>query len=105
MTDVWTEHLTDAQLKMVTASGHNERLGEEGFGVELQGSGAWATARSLVAKGLGVIDDGAPNGSDLPGLYFNNAEGVRIVHEFDEEEEEGWGCPLCGLHRKHVHVL
>lgn len=29
-----------------------------------------------------------PNGSNLPGLYFDNAEGVRITHEIDEDDEE-----------------
>ena len=81
--DIWSEHLSDAQLRMVMESGHNERLGEEGFGVELIGAGAWVVARSLAAKGVGTIDGGAPNGSSLPGLYFNNAEGVRITHEVD----------------------
>jgi hypothetical protein len=71
---------------MVMESGDSD--GVSGFGVELIGAGAWATARSLQAKGLGSIEGGAPNGSSLAGLYFNNADGVELTHEFDEEEEE-----------------
>lgn len=86
--EVWTEHLTDAQFRMVTESG-DYGDGAGGFGVELRGAGAWATARSLVGLGLGSIQGGAPNGSSLPGLYFNDEDGCRIVHEFDEDEDEG----------------
>lgn len=84
--EIWSEHLTDKELSMVTDSGEHSP-GRDGYGVELSG-GRWKTARSLVAKGLGWIEGGAPNGSSLPGLYFNNAEGVRILHEFDEEGDE-----------------
>ena len=98
---VWSEHLTDAQLSMVMESGG--ALDEpSGFGVELRGP-TWAVARALVSKGVGNIE-GDPGG-DLPGLYFNNVEGVRIAHEFDEEDEQGWGCPECGLHREHSHDM
>lgn len=75
--DIWSEDLTDAQLKMLIDSGDNK------YGVELRGA-SWATARSLQAKGLGSIC-GDPGG-DLPGLFFANDEGVRILHEFDEDE-------------------
>jgi hypothetical protein len=81
---VWSNGLSDAQLSMVMQSGDDR--GHDGFGVELRGAGEWATARSLVGKGLGWIEGGMPNGSDLPGLYFNNADGVAITHEFDEED-------------------
>jgi hypothetical protein len=84
---IWSEQLTDAQLRMVVASGDDD--GSSGYGVPLRGA-AWATARALVAKGIGWIEGGRPNGSDLEGLYFNNGEGVEIVHEFDE------ACGECG---------
>jgi hypothetical protein len=80
----WSEDLTDAQLRMVMESGDDDQA--SGFGVEIRGAGQWATARSLAHAGLGWIEGGAPNGSSLPGLYFNNREGVEITHEFDEEE-------------------
>ena len=80
-------HLTEKELSMVLESGQG-RHDADGFGVELRGAGQWKTARSLVAKGLGWIEGGAPNGSSLPGLYFNNQEGVRTVVEFREEGEE-----------------
>lgn len=82
--DIWTEHLTDAQLRMVIQSGFDSYDGQ-GYGVELRGSGAWATARSLTRLGLGWIEGGEPQGSSLPGLFFNNREGVRICREFEEE--------------------
>lgn len=87
--DTWGEHLTDSQLKMVIASGQDDD--GSGFGVELVGAGSWATARNLQRIGLGWIEGGAPNGSDLPGLYFNNAEGVRIVNEYtDDYDYQEW---------------
>ena len=87
--DLWGDDLTDAQLAMVIDSG-NDGFFPGGHGVELRGAGAWKVARGLVAKGLGTIEGGAPNGSNLPGLYFNNEEGARIVGEFeDDDDDEG----------------
>lgn len=87
--DLWSDDLTDAQLRMVIDSGDKAfgRTGS-GAGVELIGSSAWRVARSLVAKGLGSIEGGAPNGSDFPGLYFNNEEGARIVGEFEDNPDD-----------------
>ena len=88
--DLWTADLTDAQLRMVMDSGDQAfgMRGNGGCGVELNGSAAWRVARSLVAKGLGDIEGGAPNGSEFPGLYFNNREACRILREFEEFEED-----------------
>jgi hypothetical protein len=83
---LWSNDLTDAQFRMVLDSSDDD--GTSGFGVELNGSGQWATARSLVKAGLGWIEGGAPNGSSLAGLYFNNRDGVQIVHELDEVDAE-----------------
>lgn len=91
MSCVTSDSLTDKQLRMVMDSG--EAPHGSGYGVDLHGAN-WKTARSLVAKGLGFIEGGAPNGSDFPGLYFNSAEGVELLHEFDDEDD---GCPVCGL--------
>lgn len=82
MTDpsnIWTEDLTDAQLKMLIASGKDR------YGVELRGAN-WRTARSLQTLGLGGIE-GDP-GAELPGLFFGNDEGVRILGEFDYLDDE-----------------
>lgn len=84
----WSNDLTDAQLRMVMQSGDHD--GASGYGVEING-GQWAAARSLVKAGLGWIEGGKPNGSSLPGLYFNNRDGVEITHEFDEDETD-WGA-------------
>jgi hypothetical protein len=95
---LWSNDLTDAQLSMVSESGDHD--GATGFGVELNGAGQWATARSLVKAGLGWIEGGAPNGSSLAGLYFNNRDGVEITHECDDEpdwEAEGRRIALEGM--------
>lgn len=76
---VWTEDLTESGLKMLMASG------DDRYGVELRGS-AWSTARALVGHGLGSIE-GDPGG-ELPGLFFANAEGVEVIHEFDDLKDE-----------------
>lgn len=94
---IWTEDLTDAQLKMLMESS------VEGYGVELTGAGNWRVAGNLVGKGLGHIEGGAPNGSSLPGLFFANEEGVRILREFEPEDDEADECPYCGLTREHSH--
>lgn len=93
---IWTDGLTPAQLRMVMESGSGNY--GEGFGVELNGAAQWRVARNLEKLGLGDIQDGAPQGSSLPGLYFNNSEGARIVNEFapDEDEDDGFDCPICG---------
>lgn len=91
MSVFWTEDLTDKQLAMLMESGDQQ------YGVELRG-GAWKTANSLVTKGLGTIEGGRPNGSELPGLYFNNEDGVRVVNEFADDCDGCDGpCPVCGL--------
>lgn len=97
---VWSEDLTDAQLRMVVASGVDSA--GDGYGVELRGRD-WTVARNLVRLGLGTIEGGAPNGSKLPGLYFNNAEGVRIVNEFADESDpdDDWRCEICGCEGGH----
>ncbi len=77
-----SSNLTDRQLRMVQDSGEH-RADRDGYGVELRGGG-WKTARSLVAHGLGWIQ-GDPS-SEIPALYFNNAEGVQILHEFDDDD-------------------
>ncbi|MBO9624154.1 MAG: hypothetical protein J7500_15710 [Sphingomonas sp.] len=79
---IWSADLTDAQLKMLMAST------VEGYGVELRGSGPWTVAGNLVGKGLGHIEGGEPNGSSLPGLFFANDEGIRILREFEPEPGE-----------------
>lgn len=83
---IWSDGLTDKQLKMLMDSGVDR------LGVELRG-GSWKTAGSLVGHGLGHMEGGAPNGSELPGLFFANDEGVRILREFEDDDED---CPFWG---------
>ncbi len=88
--DIWSEDLTDPQLKMVAASS------DKGFGVDLRGPGDWRVARRLQLLGLGHIEGGAPNGSELPGLYFNDTEGERVCNEFADDPDDDYRCPICG---------
>jgi|GEM_PF-3326641 len=79
--------ITEPMQAMLRESGY-DRLDGCGFGVELRGAGPWATARRLVAAELGWIEGGRPQGSELPGLFFANAEGVSIVADLEELEED-----------------
>jgi hypothetical protein len=81
---LWTEDLTDKQVLMLADTRDNT-------GFELRG-GEWATARALVRKGLGEI---IGEGGSLPPMFWPNEEGLRIAHEFDEEDEPD-ECPMCG---------
>lgn len=75
---LWSDDLTDLQLMMLVET-------RDDTGIELRG-GAWTVARALVKKGLGSIDG---EGGSLPALFWPNEEGLRIAHEFDEDEEDG----------------
>jgi len=77
--------LTPAQRLMLRCSGHDPKDGN-GFGVELRGAANWRTARRLAQLELGWIEGGAPNGSELPGLFFANRNGVALVAEPGGEE-------------------
>lgn len=81
--NIWSWDLTEKQHAMLLASGE-DKFGT-GYGVELRG-GNWNTALSLERLGLGWIEGGRQRGSELPGLYFNGLNAVRILHEFDEAE-------------------
>ena len=71
--------LSRHQLVMLRCSGFDHKDGN-GFGVHLMTASSWRTARSLVARDLGWIQGGHPNGSDLPGLFFANHNGTAITH-------------------------
>lgn len=81
------KEFTNPQLAMIRASGEKGFFGGGGCGVEIRGAGQWAIARSLVKMGFGTIEGGIPNGSFLPGLYFNNEDGISVLHE--DEEAQG----------------
>jgi hypothetical protein len=95
--DLWSDDLSEAQLKMVAAcKGDGAQLGDS-VGYELHGAD-FSVARALERKGLGYI---AGMGGPLPPLFWLNEEGVRIAHEFDPEPEDcdicgGFGCANCG---------
>jgi len=82
---LWSDDLTDAQLKMVMAcKGDGTQLGES-VGYELRGP-EFTVARALERKGLGEIEG---IGGSLPPMFWLNQEGVRIAHEFDDETDDG----------------
>lgn len=81
--------LTEREMAMLDESA-SEIAGWEtsGNGVELRGSGDWRVARALVRRELGWIEGGRPNGSELPGLFFANSDGLDWVREPDQPEDE-----------------
>ena len=78
-------NLTEYQFTMLRCSGFDPKDGN-GFGVTLRGSRDWRAARKLEALGLGWIQGGKPNGSELPGMFFSNHEGTAITHPDKLEE-------------------
>lgn len=68
-------HLTATQVTMLLASDPDDVTGEEGAGVELRTGADYAVARALERRGLGYVQG---PGGPLPGLYWNNAEGLAI---------------------------
>lgn len=81
-----TPALTDRQKIILHCSGFDRRDGN-GFGVHLIGASDWRTARSLVKRGLGWIEGGYCQGSNLPGLFFANHEGTALAYP---EESQAW---------------
>lgn len=79
--------LTPRQRLMLRCSGHDPRDGR-GYGVPLRGSSDWRTARALVARDLGWIEGGHPNGSLLEGLFFATPAGIAAVSPEPEEIDE-----------------
>jgi len=80
--------LSDHQLLMLRAS-RFDPLDGNGLGVQLMSARNWRTARSLEKRGLGWIQGGHPNGSELPGMFFANHEGTAITHPEELEEYLG----------------
>jgi hypothetical protein len=67
--------LTEAQQRMVLASEPDDRDGREGCGVELSTGADYAVAKALEHRGVGHRQ--GPGGS-LPGMYWNNANGLEL---------------------------
>mgnify|MGYP001758579162 CR=1 FL=1 len=80
--------LSDHQLLMLRAS-RFDPLDGNGLGVQLMSARNWRTARSLEKRGLGWIQGGHPNGSELPGMFFANHGGTAITHPEELEEYLG----------------
>lgn len=91
-----TPKLTPRMKAMVIES---ERGGfsraDTATGVELRTGADYAVARALVKRDLGTIEEGH---SGLPGLFFNNDDGLALQDELRglppaEDDDE---CPTCG---------
>jgi hypothetical protein len=87
--------LTEREEAMLRESAAGVDPRTSGFGVELIGAGAWSVARRLVARELGWIENGKPNGSSLPGLFFANVDGVTMVSDEDDPHSRMCCCPEC----------
>ncbi|WP_260925361.1 hypothetical protein [Novosphingobium sp. 9] len=70
--------LSPHQLLMLRTSHFDPKDGC-GFGVGLRSAATWRTARSLEKRGLGWIQGGHPNGSEIEGLFFANRNGTEIT--------------------------
>lgn len=65
-------------------------------GVELRTGADHAVARALVKRELGTLEEGH---SGMPGLYFNNDDGLALRDELlglPPEDDEDDCCPTCG---------
>lgn len=66
--------LTKAMRAMICGSEPSDRDPETGAGVELRRGADYAVAKALVARGFGDYEQGQWG---LPGLYFNNSDGLQ----------------------------
>ena len=66
--------LSEAQRRMLVASDPDDLTGEEGCGVELLSGADYAVAKALERRGLGHVQG---PGGPLPGMYWNNADGLE----------------------------
>lgn len=84
----WAEgRMTEGQRKFLVESEPDDIDGTEGCGVELWTSAHYAIARSLAKQGFGrVFGPGQPKG--MPGLYFNNTEGLQLRQTLLNEESQ-----------------
>lgn len=88
--------LTDRMKAMVRES---ERGGfgrpDRATGVELRTGADYAVGRALEKRNLGTVEEGH---SGMPGLYFNNDDGLALRDDLlglpPEDDEEP--CPMCG---------
>lgn len=72
--------LSEAQRRLVLASGPDDITREEGFGVEIRGSG-YRTAKSLEASLIGFYTHGSPYGD----LYYNSPLGLAVRQHLIEK--------------------
>lgn len=88
--------LTEPQKTMLLASEPSDRDPDDGAGVELLTAGDYAVARALARRGLGDVEGpGQPKG--MPGMYFNNSDGLALRRELlglpDPDDDT---CHCCG---------
>ena len=94
------DQMTPAQQSMLLASEPDDVTGNEGAGVELRRARDYAVARALQRRGLGYV---AGPGDALPGMYWNNAEGLVARSEIiasawadDFDDHCDVTCQECG---------
>ena len=77
--------LTEPQKRLLIESTPDDRTGQEGCGVEIQGSTIRA-AQALERHGFGHVEG---VGGSLPAMYWSNAEGLaeRCRYADDPAEE------------------
>lgn len=85
--------LSDRQLAMVCGSEPSDLDPRSGCGVELRTGADYAVAKALQGKGYGSYEQGQWG---LPGLYFNNDDGLQLRAETlgleAEEEDDDEAC-------------
>lgn len=74
--------LTEAQRRLVMASGPDDITGEEGLGVEIKGA-EYRVARKLFALGMGNYSHGSPY-SDM---YYNFPLGLALRSYLTEKQD------------------
>lgn len=85
--------LTDPQRAMLIASEPSDRDRDEGAGVELRTGADYAVAKALERRQLGDVEG---PGGPLPGLYFNNVDGLALRRELLGLPDDNDCCAACG---------
>lgn len=81
------EQFTEGQQRFLLDSEPSDRDPTSGAGVELWTGADYAIAKSLQRRGFGDVE-GPGQAKGLPGLYFNNAEGLYQREALIEAQRE-----------------
>lgn len=91
-------HTLSTRMKAMVLESERGGFGraDTATGVELRTGSDHAVARALVKRELGTLEEGR---SGMPGLYFNNDDGLALRDELlglSREDDEDECCPTCG---------